>query len=60
MEKVGFTIKNQHAGIEGSGVKISPIPSESAVPLIMQNGMSAPRVSPCFISSSCVIPKEKS
>ena len=47
-------------GIGESFVSFSPIPSASAVPLIMQYGTSAPILTPCFISSSLDKPSSKS
>ena len=56
----GFAISTGHFTIGGRGLSASPMPSASAVPLIIQYGTSAPICTPLSISCLFVSPSEKS
>ena len=53
----GLAIRINTLSNEGRGVSISPIPSERAVPCIIQYGISAPSFTDSFISSSFAMPR---
>ena len=56
-EICGFAITRWHCGGAGSSVRISPIPSDRAVPRMIQYGTSAPSFTPRSISSFFVNPR---